>query len=154
MTNRLLLLAVVILMLNALASAAPDRKPHGLEPFVEPVKGIQWRTDYNAARKEAADKQKPLLIAFFLEGSGPCQKMEFEMNQDEVLRAYVNSSTIPLRLNPQSEIAKALGIKACPTIVLAESEGKIRVVLTGYVHPEKLRTELRTVMDRFDNLLR
>ena len=58
---------------------------------------VKWRTDYNAARKEAEAKNLPLLIEFVQPGCPPCDRMEQYTFRDPRILSTLNEKFVPLR---------------------------------------------------------
>src|SRR3954469_22842085 len=59
----------------------------------QPKEAVPWRTDFDAARREAAQTGKPLFVYFTASWCGPCQRMRSttwaDPQVDAALRAYV-----------------------------------------------------------------
>lgn len=94
------------------ASAAQDRVP--------------WVTDLKVARQMAEQQQRLVLLHFWSETCGPCQKLERSVfNQPEFIRA-VSSAFIPVKINTQQsmELANFYKITAVPTDVVVDPTGK------------------------------
>jgi thioredoxin-like negative regulator of GroEL len=105
---------------------------------------IKWRTDYNAARKEAEAKNLPVLIDFWRDNCPPCVKMEKITFPDQRILGMLNGKFIPLKVNgPENpQLASSLGISLYPTIVLAGPDGRIAQTLIGYQDAEILNEHL------------
>ncbi len=95
---------------------------------------VKWRTDYNAARKEAAERKLPLLIDFVRPNCAPCARMEQITFRDPRVAAMLNDRFVPLKIDGTVEVqlAATLNINLYPTIVLANSNGQITQSLIGY----------------------
>jgi thioredoxin-like negative regulator of GroEL len=101
---------------------------------------VQWRADYNAARKEAADRGLPLLLCIGSEDCMYCVKMEATTFKDPAVALLVNGQFVPLKVDATREpaLAQALKVQVYPTTVLASPDGKIHAFLQGYVSSEQL----------------
>ena len=101
---------------------------------------VQWRSDYNTARKEAADRGLPLLLSIGSDDCMYCQKMEATTFQDAGVTAMLNARFVPLRVDANREpaLAQALKVQVYPTTVLASPDGKIHSFLQGYVTADQL----------------
>ncbi len=108
------------------------------------VPAIKWRTDYNAARKEAEDRKLPLLIDFVRPNCGPCFKMEQTTFRDPRIAALLTDKVVPLKVDGtvQVELANSLNINLFPTIVLAGPDGRITQSLIGYQEPDVMNEHL------------
>src|SRR5580698_7029158 len=88
---------------------------------------VNWRRDYAAARKEATETGKPLLMDFGTAGCMWCRKLDATTFRDPRIVKTLNERFIPLKIDADREIrlVQALGIESYPTIVLASPEGKV-----------------------------
>lgn len=102
---------------------------------------INWRSDYNTARKEAVETGKPMLVEIGTENCFYCKKMQATTLQDAGIVALLNSRFIPLRVDANAEpaLVQALRIQMYPTTVLAGPDGKIHGFLQGYVSADQLK---------------
>lgn len=107
---------------------------------------INWRTDYNVARKEAAEKGRPLLIDFGTENCFWCKRLDASTFQDASVVHLVNERFIPLKIDAEKEaqLAKSLQISSYPTIVFGAPDGKIMGTVVGY----KEASEFVTILQR------
>jgi tetratricopeptide (TPR) repeat protein len=107
---------------------------------------INWRTDYNVARKEAAEKGRPLLIDFGTENCFWCKRLDASTFQDASVVTLVNERFIPLKIDAEKEaqLTKSLQISSYPTIVFGAPDGKIMGTVVGY----KEAAEFVTILQR------
>jgi thioredoxin-like negative regulator of GroEL len=110
-----------------------------------PADPIPWRTDYNAARKEAQEKNLPLIVDVQTEQCVYCRKMEASTFLDPGFVALVNGNFIPLKIdgNKDRELAVALRVQMYPTLVLAGPDGKIHAFLQGFLTADQCRDHLK-----------
>ncbi len=108
-------------------------------PAAEPT-AVLWRTDYNAARKEAQEKGLPILVEVGSADCAYCRKQEATTFRDPGLVALLNSQFVPLRIDADREpgLVQALKIQVYPTTVLAAADGKVLGFLQGYVAADQL----------------
>src|SRR5437870_2330939 len=94
-----------------------------------------WRTDYNAARREASDKNRPLLLDFGTENCFWCKKLDATTFRDPSVLALINEQFVPLRIDAEREplLTQKLQIAGYPTVLLATAEGRIITVIEGYL---------------------
>jgi len=106
---------------------------------------IAWRTDYNAARKEAQEKSLPLLVVVGTEDCFYCRKLDANTFRDAGIRAQVAGSFVALKIdaNREPNLAKALKVQVYPTLVLAGHDGKIHNFIEGYLEPERLSEHMK-----------
>src|SRR5215470_11774984 len=96
---------------------------------------VKWRHDYNAARREAEQKNLPLVVDIGTENCYWCNKLEAITFHDPSVAEVMNSRFVPLKVDAQRNpaLTDALRIQAYPTVVLAASDGKILATLEGYM---------------------
>src|SRR5438067_518957 len=66
---------------------------------------VRWRTDYRAARHEALEKGRPLLLSFCTENCAWCRKLDATTFRDPTVVAVVNDRFVPLRVDGPHEPA-------------------------------------------------
>src|SRR5688572_29135614 len=86
-------------VLCALVLAASAR------PAPAPAQQVQWRQDYNVARKEAAEKGRPLLIDFGTESCFWCKKLDLTTLRDPAVVAVLNESFVTLKVDAEREVS-------------------------------------------------
>ncbi|MBL8798882.1 MAG: thioredoxin family protein [Planctomycetia bacterium] len=107
---------------------------------------IQWRSDYNTARKEATEKNRPLLIDFGTENCFWCKRLDASTFLDPSVVSLVNEKFVPLKVDAEKEaqLAKSLQITSYPTIVFGSPDGKILGTVVGF----KEAPEFLTILQR------
>jgi thioredoxin-like negative regulator of GroEL len=125
------------------AAAAPAQEANTL--LLAPWTEVKWRSDYNACRKEASEKQRPLFIDFGTPGCYWCRKLDDTTFRDPRVIALLNDRFIPLKIDAEREVhlANVLRIESYPTIVLATADGKIHAYLKGYQDAEAMHEVLQ-----------
>ena len=109
------------------------------------IAGEDWLTDFDAAKKQAAEKNLPILVDF--SGSdwcGWCIKLDDEVFSQSAFKSYASKNLVLFmadfpRKKPQDEavkkqnkkLAKQYGIKGYPTVLLLDADGKV-LAKTGY----------------------
>jgi thioredoxin-related protein len=114
---------------------------------------VHWRTDYNAARKEALEKNRPIVLDFGTESCFWCKKLDATTFQEPAVTSLMNEHFIPLKVNAQASVAltEALRIQSFPTIVLAAPDGKILGTLEGYMEASRFQEQLQRVLASLNN---
>jgi len=117
----------------------------GAEPAA--AQQIRWLTDYNAARKEAAERGRPLLLDFGTDGCLWCKKQDLSTFRDGMVVSLLNDKFVAIRVDAERESAltQSLRITQFPTLVLAAPDGKILGVLEGYQEAPSLAERLQKV---------
>jgi hypothetical protein len=113
--------------------------------FAQPPAGVAWRTDYNAARKEAADRGLPLLIVVGTDDCFYCRKLDASTFRNSEVAQLTANGFVPLKVNAAADAAlcKALRVNVYPTTVLAGADGKIHAFIEGYLEPERYAEHMR-----------
>ncbi len=107
-----------------------------------------WRRDYNAARKEATEKNRPLLIEFGTENCVWCKKLDASTLSDPTIASLLRSRFIPLKIDAEqnAQMTQALNIQSFPTLIIAANDGRIITIIEGYVEAPKLLEQLQKVL--------
>lgn len=88
--------------------------------------GIAWRTDFDAARAEAAQAGKLVLVHFWTESCGPCRVLEKRVFSQPQVALGVANDYVPVKINANEkpELAQAFGVTRVPTDVVVAADGK------------------------------
>jgi thioredoxin-like negative regulator of GroEL len=107
---------------------------------------VQWRYDYNSARKEAEEKNRPLVIDFGTENCFWCKRLDSSTFHDPAVIGIMNDKFIPLKIDADRDapLAQSLHIQSYPTVVLAGPDGKIIDMIVGF----KEATPFQEVLQR------
>jgi len=99
-----------------------------------PAQEVHWRYDYAAARREANETGKPLLLDFGTEACFWCRKLEATTFRDPRIVKQVNDGFIPVKIdgNRHPRLVEALEIDGFPTLIVATPAGKVVARHTGY----------------------
>src|SRR5439155_9001739 len=97
------------------------------------VTALTWRTDYNSARKESQEKGLPLFIVVGSDNCFYCKKLEGTTLRDPRVSAMLTDGFIPLKIDgrQQPALANALKVQSYPTILLADTDGKLIAHIAG-----------------------
>jgi thioredoxin-like negative regulator of GroEL len=116
-------------------------------PQRAPAQSVPWRTDYNAARKEASEKGRPILLEFGTENCMWCRKLEASTLRDPNVAKLLNEQFVSLKVDAdrESTLTQMLRITQYPTLVVAGPDGKIIGVLEGYQEAGPLAEQLQRV---------
>ncbi|HZE98271.1 MAG TPA: thioredoxin family protein [Planctomycetota bacterium] len=101
--------------------------------------GIDWRGDYDAARTEAREKNRRLLVHFYTPNRPLCQTMDAEtFGHPDVARA-VRERFVGVRLDGEtrSDLFEALiGSRGVLASCVVDSDGDVLSELRGYAGPQ------------------
>jgi hypothetical protein len=109
---------------------------------------IQWRTDYNTARREATEKNRPLVMDFGTSHCCWCQKLDAVTFRDPGVVAQVNAAFIPVKIDAEREarLTQGLHLQGFPTVVFASPDGKILGIHEGFVDAAEFRQQLQQAL--------
>jgi thioredoxin-related protein len=96
---------------------------------------VRWRTDYAAARKEATDSGRPLLVDFGTEQCVWCRKLDITTFRDPAVAKLITDKFVPVKIDAREEawLTEALRVRSLPTLFLAAPDGIILATRVGYV---------------------
>jgi thiol:disulfide interchange protein len=108
---------------------------------------VAWRTDYDAARKESAEKKLPMFVVVGTTDCVYCRKLEGGPLKDAAVAEMLHQF-VCLKLDAEKEpaVAKALKVRAYPTVVAATADGTVRSFVEGYADAETLTAELKKTL--------
>lgn len=114
---------------------------------------VHWRTDYNAARKEAQDKGLPLAIDFGFEGCRWCQELDRTTFRDPRVVGLLNDKYVPLKIDTEkdSSLAQSLRLQSYPTVVFAAADGRILSTIEGYKDANFFHEAMQRVLGSVSN---
>jgi thioredoxin-related protein len=101
---------------------------------------VKWRTDYAAARKEAAETGRPLLLDFGTEACFWCKKLDATTFRDPKVVKLLNEQFVPVKIDASRhpQLTGALKIDGFPTLILAAADGKVLGRHAGYADVSQL----------------
>src|SRR6187397_1628126 len=96
-----LLISLVLLASSVTAAAAAE---------------VQWRPDYNSARREAQEKGRPLVVDVGTDQCFWCTKLDASTFRDPAVVKVMNEQFIPVRINAAHDptVPNALNIQSFP----------------------------------------
>jgi thioredoxin-related protein len=114
---------------------------------------IQWRKDYNEARREAEAKSWPLALEFSTESCFWCRKLEATTFQESTIIRLMNQHFVTLKVDAyrDASLTQALRIQSFPTVVLAGPDGRILATLEGYMDAPRFQEHLERVVAGLSN---
>ncbi len=133
---------VTIAVLFAAALFAQQNQPPKQPPEKQPAPQkteIKWLKDFDAAKKQAAQQKRLILILFTNPATcPPCRLLEKETLPNEKVIKFVMEKFVPFK--PEGEqyrtLCEKFKIRAIPTLVVATAEGKEIGRFLGYRSPD------------------
>ena len=106
--------------------------------------GIEFQSlDYEAAIIKAKTTGKLVFIDSYTEWCGPCKKMAATAFKDENVAKVFNPKFINIKIEMERsvdgpQVAKMFGVRAYPTLLFVNGDGKLVKSIVGYQTPEQL----------------
>jgi tetratricopeptide (TPR) repeat protein len=109
---------------------------------------VSWRFDYAKARKEAQEKDLPLVIDFGTKNCFWCKKLDDSTFRDPAVIGAMNERFIPLKIDAERDVqlTTTLRISSYPTIVLAAPDGRILGTVEGFQEAPVFQENLNRVL--------
>ena len=134
---------LVVALVGLFASPVSAQLPP--QPGSPAAAPMAWRTDYNAARKEAQEKGLPLLIVVGTDNCFYCKKLEATTLRDPRVSGLLGGGFVPLKVDAHQNpaLASALKVNVYPTIVMATPDGKIHAFVEGYIDADRMADHMK-----------
>jgi len=96
---------------------------------------VRWRSDYNAARREATQTGQPLVLDFGTEACVWCKRLDATTFRAPAVVERLNTQFISVKVdgNRAAKLVEALGIQSFPTLIVAAPNGAILARQEGYL---------------------
>jgi thioredoxin-related protein len=109
---------------------------------------LQWRTEYAAARQEAKEKNRPLLLDFGTKSCVWCKKLDETTFRDQMVVRLLGERFISLKVDGDKEakLTQVLGVRSYPTLVFAAPDGRIIGLQEGFVSAPDLLKKLQQAL--------
>lgn len=116
---------------------------HAQEP-----RTINWRKDYNSARREAEAKNLPMLIDFITTSCLYCDKMDALTFSDPRIIGTINQRFVPLKIhtNDERKLVDLLSIDRYPTTVIAAPDGLILQKKIGFLDADQMQEVMQQTL--------
>ncbi|HNX68921.1 MAG TPA: thioredoxin family protein [Candidatus Omnitrophota bacterium] len=115
------------------------------------VNAIPWRSDYEAATREAVTKGKPLMVYFQVKWCGQCRKLEGGALGDWTVKEHAREFIcVKLDAEARADLAFRFGVQGYPTILFLDPYGKVLNRFEGYGMGAKalLRLKMKNALNR------
>ena len=110
----------------------------GVSPEETPSKGLRWYSHFEGLELGRLEN-KNVLIHFYADWCGFCEKMERETYGNPDVAAYMGDHFILARVNTDRdrELAAAYFVRGLPMVWFVGPSGETLTALPGYVPPEQ-----------------
>jgi thiol:disulfide interchange protein len=108
---------------------------------------INWNSDYDSAMAQAAQQNKPILVAFSATWCGPCQTMKKTVYHDpEVVK--VSQSFVPIFIDTDEngELAREYGVRGIPSYFLLQPDGTVIESFSGSRDASEFAAKLKNAL--------
>lgn len=130
---------VGVLTAIVLVSCTEQRTSDAGQAETSPHSDIAWRRDLNAARQEAKQAGKPILVEFFATWCGACKRMDEQTFTDpKVLREMGQWIPVKVDVDQYSDQAASYRINGVPTLVFLSPDGRLITTLVGFAGPDEV----------------
>lgn len=116
-------------------------------PSDQDQKGIQFETlSFDEALKKAKKEDKLIFLDAYAVWCGPCKMMDRTTFKDEEVGEVFNKNFINVKIDMEKgegpAIAKKYQVRAYPTMMLINAEGKVEKRILGAVRNKQLLSEV------------
>jgi thiol-disulfide isomerase/thioredoxin len=103
----------------------------------EPVGAFQPLT-FDEAKARAAEAKKVVMIDFYTEWCGPCQKMDETTWRNPEVVEWLEAETVPIKVQAEREfsISQGYDVHQYPTLLFLQPDGKEIRRHIGYIEPQ------------------
>ena len=108
---------------------------------------VRWQSDLEAAKQEAQQTNRLILVHYWATWCPACYRMEREVFIDQAVASAVNDSVIPVKLNfdHYQVDARSMGVSILPTDVVISPNGDVVGKLPGFAKPMQYVSRLNKV---------
>lgn len=112
---------------------------------------IRWRHNVDAAKLEAQQTGKLVMLHFYTESCGPCKKLDREVYSQPQIATTMEQNFVPVKLNADESPAYAsqFQITRVPTEVVLDPRGNVLQKLSCPLTPEAYGSQLVNVAQHY-----
>jgi len=115
--------------------------------------GVRWRSSLDAAKVEASQTDRLVLLHFWSPSCGPCRKLESTVFPLPQVGAAIEKNYVPVKINAvaSSAMAYAFKVDRVPSDVILTAHGNIVTTYTSPLTREDYLAKLSGVVAQFGN---
>ena len=112
--------------------------------------GIRWRAEIEAAKTEARQSGRLVLVHFWTPTCAPCRRLDHAVFNQPNVGVAIESQFVPVKLNANDHaaVAQTYGIRAVPADVIITPEGQPLGKLVSPPTPTAYISELTQIANR------
>lgn len=109
---------------------------------------VQWRTDYDGAVRESAEKKRPLFLDIGKDNCLHCVKLDMSTFRDPSLSRLLNENCIPVKVDGERNTVQIQGqtIHSFPTLVMIGTDNRVLLIQEGYVDAGSLLPPMQKIL--------
>ena len=97
--------------------------------FYAPANDIAWADNYAAARRQAGQSNKPMILSFTGTWCVPCRVMKRQVWADEQVKRLVNAKFVPVSIDvgdaENAEVMAAYKVEGAPVTIVCDPKGDV-----------------------------
>ncbi len=112
--------------------------------------GVNFRDiDFAAAKRTSASEGKPIFMDAYASWCGPCKNMATNVFTQDAVGKFINGNFIPVKYDMEKgegpQLRSDYGVKAYPTFLILDSEGKELARVVGGAPAEEFIAKIKAV---------
>ena len=109
---------------------------------------INWSYDFEQAKTEALNQQKPLLIDFYTDWCSWCKKMDKDIYGNKNVADFSeNFVCVKIDAEKNSQLTKEFNVRGFPTTVFLNSEATVKEVVPGYLPADRFLELMKVIVN-------
>ena len=115
------------------------------------AEAVRWRTDLDAAKIEAIQSGKLVLLHFWTPSCGPCRTLEQDVFSQPQIGDFLEQSFVPVKVNAELSpaLAGAYQIDQVPSDVVLTPQGNVVAKLSCPMQPDAYTAQLKGVATHY-----